>query len=158
MISKDQVANILEIVDIVDVIDSRIKLKRIGSNYKACCPFHEETTPSFTINQPKQFYYCFGCGAGGDAIKFLREYENQSFVEAVKELARMAGVSIDETKPDKPIMPKRLREEIDLDRYFLAIYNADKDNGKTIHYKDKERARLAQARIQGVQNKYGESK
>ena len=57
--------------DIVDLIDARVKLKRAGKNYAACCPFHQEKSPSFTVNREKQFYYCFGCGASGNALSFL---------------------------------------------------------------------------------------
>ena len=81
-------------VDIVDVIDSRVQLKKSGSNYMACCPFHTEKTPSFTVSPDKQFYHCFGCGAHGTAIGFLMEYEHMDFIEAVEELAGMAGMEI----------------------------------------------------------------
>ena len=79
---------------IVDVVSSRIKLKKAGSTYKACCPFHNENTPSFNVNAQKNFYHCFGCGASGDAISFLREHDNLSFVEAVEELAKIAGKEV----------------------------------------------------------------
>ncbi len=80
--------------DIVEVIDTRVQLKKAGREYKACCPFHNENTPSFTVSQVKQFYHCFGCGAHGSAISFLMEYEHMEFVEAVEELARRAGLEI----------------------------------------------------------------
>jgi DNA primase len=80
--------------DIVDVIDSRVQLKKAGREYKACCPFHNEKTPSFTVSQVKQFYHCFGCGAHGTAISFLMEFEHLDFVEAVEELAHMAGLEV----------------------------------------------------------------
>lgn len=80
-------------VDIVDVIDSRVQLKKTGREYQACCPFHNEKTPSFTVSPDKQFYHCFGCGAHGSALGFLMEYEHLGFVEAVEELA--AGVSME---------------------------------------------------------------
>ena len=80
--------------DIVDVIDSRVPLKKAGREYKACCPFHNEKTPSFTVSQVKQFYHCFGCGAHGSAISFLMEYEHMEFVEAVEELAHSAGLEV----------------------------------------------------------------
>jgi len=81
-------------VDIVDVIDARVPLKKAGREYKACCPFHNEKTPSFTVSQTKQFYHCFGCGAHGTAIGFLMEYEHLAFPEAVEELARQAGMDV----------------------------------------------------------------
>ncbi|MCF6336563.1 MAG: DNA primase [Gammaproteobacteria bacterium] len=81
-------------VDIVDVIDSRVQLKKTGREYQACCPFHNEKTPSFTVSPDKQFYYCFGCGAHGSALGFLMEYEHLDFVEAVEELASGAGMEV----------------------------------------------------------------
>lgn len=74
-------------VDIVDVVDARVPLKKKGHEYTACCPFHNEKTPSFTVSQQKQFYHCFGCGAHGTAIGFLMEYENMEFVDAIEQLA-----------------------------------------------------------------------
>jgi len=81
-------------VDIVDVIDSRVQLKKTGREYQACCPFHNEKTPSFTVSPDKQFYHCFGCGAHGSALGFLMEYEHLEFVEAVEELASTAGMDV----------------------------------------------------------------
>ncbi|HEC20132.1 MAG TPA: DNA primase [Gammaproteobacteria bacterium] len=81
-------------VDIVDVIDSRVQLKKTGREYQACCPFHNEKTPSFTVSPDKQFYHCFGCGAHGSALGFLMEYEHLGFVEAVEELAAGAGMEV----------------------------------------------------------------
>ncbi len=80
--------------DIVEIIDQRVKLKRSGKNYSACCPFHDEKTPSFTVSPEKQFYYCFGCGATGTAISFLMEYDRLGFVDAVESLAKTAGVEV----------------------------------------------------------------
>lgn len=81
-------------VDIVDVIDSRVQLKKAGHEYKACCPFHNEKTPSFTVSPSKQFYHCFGCGAHGTALGFLMEYEHLGFVEAIEDLAGQVGLEI----------------------------------------------------------------
>lgn len=81
-------------VDIVDVIDRRVPLTRKGREYQACCPFHEEKTPSFTVSPAKQFYHCFGCGAHGTAVGFLMDYANLSFVEAVEELADGLGMAV----------------------------------------------------------------
>ncbi|VEB53920.1 DNA primase [Salmonella enterica subsp. enterica] len=80
--------------DIVDLIDVRVKLKKQGKNYHACCPFHNEKTPSFTVNGEKQFYHCFGCGAHGNAIDFLMNYDKLEFVETVEELAAMHNLEI----------------------------------------------------------------
>lgn len=81
-------------VDIVDVIDSRVQLKKTGREYQACCPFHNEKTPSFTVSPDKQFYHCFGCGAHGSALGFLMDYEHMGFVEAVEELAAGVGLQV----------------------------------------------------------------
>ncbi|WP_286081669.1 DNA primase, partial [Parablautia intestinalis] len=83
--------------DIVDVISGYVKMQRRGSNYFGLCPFHNEKSPSFSVSQIKQMYYCFGCGAGGNVFTFLMEYENYSFEEAIKFLADKAGVSLPET-------------------------------------------------------------
>jgi len=80
--------------DIVDVIDSRVTLKKKGKDYMACCPFHGEKTPSFSVSREKQFYYCFGCGASGSALSFLMDYEHLGFVEAIEMLASQAGLEV----------------------------------------------------------------
>ena len=94
MIPNDFIQTLLSRVDIVDVIDRRVPLKKAGANYQACCPFHNEKTPSFTVSPTKQFYHCFGCGAHGTAIGFLMEHAGQSFPEAVESLARDAGLEV----------------------------------------------------------------
>ena len=81
-------------VDIVEIVDSRVPLKKAGREYTACCPFHNEKTPSFTVSPNKQFYHCFGCGAHGTAVGFLMEYDHMSFPEAIEELARQAGLEV----------------------------------------------------------------
>ena len=86
--------DLLDRVDIVEVIDRRVKLRKSGKNYSARCPFHEEKTPSFSVNPDKQFYYCFGCGAGGNALGFLMDYENLDFPRAVETLASSAGLEV----------------------------------------------------------------
>ncbi|WP_111640992.1 DNA primase [Marinimicrobium alkaliphilum] len=94
LIPQNFVDDLLDRLDIVEVVDHRVKLKKTGKNYSACCPFHDEKTPSFTVSQDKQFYYCFGCGASGNAIGFLMEYERLSFPDAVDSLARVAGLEV----------------------------------------------------------------
>lgn len=87
--------DLLARVNIIDVLDGRVqKLKRTGKNFSGLCPFHKEKTPSFTANQEKQFYYCFGCGAGGNALGFMMEYDHLEFPLAVEELAKMAGMEV----------------------------------------------------------------
>jgi DNA primase len=80
--------------DIIEVIGSRVPLKRAGRDYKACCPFHDEKTPSFTVSSEKQFYHCFGCGAHGTALGFMMQYDHLNFVEAVEDLAARAGIEV----------------------------------------------------------------
>jgi DNA primase len=86
--------DLLDRVDIVEVIDRRVKLKKSGKNYSARCPFHDEKTPSFSVNPDKQFYYCFGCGAGGNALGFLMDYDSLDFPQAVENLAGSAGLEV----------------------------------------------------------------
>ena len=96
-------------VDIVELIDSRVPLIKKGREFSACCPFHHEKTPSFTVSPTKQFYHCFGCGAHGTAIGFLMEYENMPFPEAIEELAAKAGVEVpresDDGRPSENLTP-----------------------------------------------------
>lgn len=94
MIPQSFIHDLLNRVDIVDTIDRHVPLKKAGANFVACCPFHNEKTPSFTVSQTKQFYHCFGCGAHGNAISFLIEYSGLSFVEAVQSLAGYAGLKV----------------------------------------------------------------
>ncbi|MGL4860809.1 MAG: DNA primase, partial [Enterobacteriaceae bacterium] len=93
-IPRSFINELLARIDIIDLIDSRTKLKKQGKNYVACCPFHNEKTPSFTVNGDKQFYHCFGCGAHGNSLDFLINYDRLEFVEAVEELAAMQGLEI----------------------------------------------------------------
>ncbi len=93
-IPQSFIDDLMNRVDVVEVIDTRVPLKKAGKEYKACCPFHGEKTPSFTVSSVKQFYHCFGCGAHGTAISFLMEYEHLSFPEAIEELAHQAGLDV----------------------------------------------------------------
>ena len=94
MIPESFIQELLNRVDIVDVVDKSVPLKKAGANYSACCPFHNEKSPSFTVSPTKQFYHCFGCGAHGTALGFLMEYQGLSFVEAIHELAKMVGLQV----------------------------------------------------------------
>lgn len=100
MIPQSFIQDLLSRVDIVDVVDRHVKLKRAGANYVACCPFHGEKTPSFTVSQTKQFYHCFGCGAHGTAVGFLMEYSGLGFVDAVKDLAQSVGMKVPEVRSE----------------------------------------------------------
>jgi len=100
MIPESFIQELLGRVDVVDVVERCVPLKKRGANYVACCPFHTEKTPSFTVSPSKQFYHCFGCGAHGTAIGFLMAYQSLGFVEAVHELARGAGITVPEEAKD----------------------------------------------------------
>lgn len=97
MIAQDFLHQLLDKVDVVDVIDRYVPLKKGGQNYMACCPFHQEKTPSFTVSPHKQFFYCFGCGAHGTAISFIMQYQGLSFVEAVEQLAQSVSMPVPHT-------------------------------------------------------------
>ena len=96
MIPHSFIQDLLARVDIVDLVDSYVPLKKSGANYAACCPFHNEKSPSFTVSPTKQFYHCFGCGAHGTAIGFVMEYQGIGFIDAVKELAGRVGMQVPE--------------------------------------------------------------
>lgn len=100
MIPKNFIHDLLNRLDIVDVIERYVPLKKAGANYVACCPFHNEKSPSFTVSQNKQFYHCFGCGAHGTAIGFVMEHGGLGFVDAVEELARSTGVTVPREAPE----------------------------------------------------------
>ncbi|GAC15397.1 DNA primase [Aliiglaciecola lipolytica] len=101
-IPKDFIDDLIARTDIVELVDSRVKLKKAGKNYQACCPFHSEKSPSFTVSQDKQFYHCFGCGAHGNAISFVIEYDRLEFPEAVEELARFHSLEVPREQGAKP--------------------------------------------------------
>lgn len=93
-IPRQFIDDLLARADIVDIVDSRVPLKKAGKNYQACCPFHNEKSPSFTVSQDKQFYHCFGCGEHGNAISFLMEFDRLDFVDAIEELANHCGIEV----------------------------------------------------------------
>ena len=134
MIPRDFIDTLLARVDIVDVIDRRVSLKKAGQNYQACCPFHTEKTPSFTVSQTKQFYHCFGCGAHGTALGFLMEYEHMSFRDAVAALAQDAGLPIPESasEPDRPKPPPALWDALEQAATFYK--QQLKQNPRAIDY------------------------
>lgn len=101
-IPQSFINELLARVDIVDIIERRIILKKTGKNYSACCPFHNEKTPSFSVSPDKQFYYCFGCGVSGNALTFIMEYEGQEFVAAIEDLAQTMGLEIPREAYDGP--------------------------------------------------------
>ncbi|MBO9491150.1 DNA primase [Endozoicomonas sp. G2_1] len=94
LIPRQFIDDLLSRTDIVELVDSKVPLKKAGKNYQACCPFHTEKSPSFTVSQDKQFYHCFGCGAHGNAISFLMEYDRLDFVDAIEELASLNNLEV----------------------------------------------------------------
>ena len=102
--------------DIVDVISGYVKLQKKGSSYFGLCPFHNEKSPSFSVSRQKQMYYCFGCGAGGNVFTFIMEYENYSFVEALRMLAQRVGMEIPEME-----YSKEAKERADLKNTLLEV-------------------------------------
>ncbi len=102
MIPQDFIDDLIARADVVEIIGRRIQLKKAGREFKACCPFHDEKTPSFTVSPSKGFYHCFGCGMHGTAIGFLMEYEHLSFVEAIESLAGTMGVDVPRDETDRP--------------------------------------------------------
>ena len=136
-IPREFIDELLARLDVVEVINRRVPLKKAGKDFKACCPFHNEKTPSFTVSRPKQFYHCFGCGVSGTAITFLMEFEHLSFPEAVEELAGEAGLEVPDTGParsgDNPTLP--LLEILgEASRYYKDQLRSHSDASTTIAY------------------------
>ncbi|MEE4080731.1 DNA primase [Pseudomonas viridiflava] len=108
LIPQSFIDDLLNRTDIVDVVSARVQLKKTGKNFSACCPFHKEKTPSFSVSPDKQFYYCFGCGAGGNALGFIMDHDNLDFPQAVEDLAKAAGMEVPReqgVKGQKPRQP-----------------------------------------------------
>src|SRR5687767_9791942 len=114
MIPQEFIQSLLGRVDIVDVVDRYVKLKKAGANFQACCPFHNEKTPSFSVSPTKQFYHCFGCGAHGNAIGFLMAYGGMGYVDAMKDLAASVGMQVPELRPRSGEEIARHERETDL--------------------------------------------
>src|SRR3990167_1709049 len=116
LIPKSFIQDIIARTDIISIIESRIELKKRGHTHIAYCPFHSEKTPSFTVSSAKQFYYCFGCGAHGNAIGFLMEYDHLTFVDAVTDLANQLGITIPIETTDA--------DSTNNDLFFTVLHNA----------------------------------
>lgn len=143
-IPKSFIDDVIERTDIVDLIDTRVPLKKAGKNYQACCPFHNEKSPSFSVSPDKQFYHCFGCGAHGNAISFLMEYDQFEFVEAIEELARMHALEIpredNKGRPQKFESVSREQKLSDYDlmetaaKFFQHQLKHDDNSNQVIEY------------------------
>ena len=141
-IPRDFIDDLLSRTDVVDIVDSRVKLKKAGKNYQACCPFHNEKSPSFTVSQEKQFYHCFGCGAHGNAISFMMEFDRLEFVEAIEELARFHGLEVPREKGSRPAMSEEKKQQQLEDyslmdqvaRFFQQQLRQNSNSEKAINY------------------------
>ena len=125
-------------LDIIDVVTARIRLKKAGKNYSACCPFHNEKTPSFTVSPDKQFYYCFGCGATGSALKFVMEFDGLEFPDAVEKLAGDLNIEVPREGNDQKSREPQYRELLSLTQksadFFEKQLRTSKDKDKAIDY------------------------
>ena len=122
LIPQSFIDDLLNRSDIVEVVGSRIQLKKTGKNYSALCPFHKEKTPSFSVSPDKQFYYCFGCGAGGNALGFVMDHDQLEFPQAVEELAKRAGMEVPREDSGRK---HKLRQPVDSPLYPLLAAAAD---------------------------------
>ncbi len=122
LIPQSFIDDLLNRTDIVEVVGSRIQIKKAGKNYTACCPFHKEKTPSFSVSPDKQFYYCFGCGAGGNALGFIMDHDNLDFPQAIEELAKRAGMEIPREEGGRNHKP---RQPTDSPLYALLTAASD---------------------------------
>ncbi|MBB1519055.1 DNA primase [Aquipseudomonas guryensis] len=122
LIPQSFIDDLLNRTDIVEVVSSRIQIKKAGKNYSACCPFHKEKTPSFSVSPDKQFYYCFGCGAGGNALGFIMDHDNLDFPQAIEELAKRAGMDIPREEGGRGHKP---RQPTDSPLYTLLTAASD---------------------------------
>ncbi|MCG3719067.1 DNA primase, partial [Aliarcobacter butzleri] len=120
MIKKESIENLKNHLDVVDVISQFIEIKKAGANFKACCPFHGENTPSFVISPAKQIYHCFGCGVGGDSIKFVMEYEKLSYPETIEKLASMYNFTLDYDSSTEKKQDIKILE--DVNKFYQKLY------------------------------------
>ena len=130
--------DLLDRVDIVDVVNSRIDLRKSGKNYSARCPFHDEKTPSFTVSPDKQFYYCFGCGAGGNAIGFVMDHDHLNFPEAVEALASQCGMEVPRETAEASQADNLRRRLYDImteaDSYYRRQLRSHAEAGAAVDY------------------------
>jgi DNA primase len=156
MIPQAYIDELMSRLDIVSVIDSRVKLKKTGKNYSALCPFHDEKSPSFSVSEDKQFYYCFGCGASGHALGFVLSYDGGEFPAVVEKLAQSVGMTkwTSETQTKRSSIPAERRRKLEKvlgdERYLLNFVKASVQSGTMPSDEDKQRARLAADRIKKI--------
>lgn len=175
MIEQESIENLKNRLDVVDVVGSYIELKKSGANFKANCPFHGENTPSFVVSPAKQIYHCFGCGVGGDSIKFVMEYEKLNYPEAIEKLASQYNVDLRYTKEknEQYTSEKKIIEELNLffrknldyqkeaKQYLLerGIYESSiekfeigyaPESSKTLEYMRTQKVRYSEAKELGL--------
>lgn len=133
LIPKQFIVDLIDRADVVEVVGRRVPLKKAGKEYKACCPFHDEKSPSFTVSPTKGFYHCFGCGAHGTALDFLMQYDHMEFVEAVESLAGIMGVEVPREESQRPARSLDALFELlaRVEKFFTARL---KDNDAAIAY------------------------
>ncbi len=149
LIPQDFINDLIDRADIAEVVGRRVQLKKAGREFKACCPFHDEKTPSFTVSPGKGFYHCFGCGAHGTAIGFLMEFDHMNFVEAVENLASSMGVEVPRSESDKPA--RRYDELFSLmDSVARHWQSAMKDSPASVEYLKKRGIDGATAKRFGI--------
>jgi len=127
-IPQSFIDDLLARTDIVDIIENRVNLKKAGKNYSGLCPFHKEKSPSFSVSPDKQFYYCFGCGAGGNAISFITDYENVPFPQAIEDLAKLAGLEVPQDNNSTRKNEKTYLEQFKILDLAAAFYQAQLKN------------------------------
>lgn len=124
MIKKESIENLKNYLDIVDVISQFIQLKKSGANFKACCPFHGEETPSFVVSPAKQIYHCFGCGVGGDSIKFIMEYEKITYPEAIEKLASIYNFQLEYDSNNHVKQSVKILEDVNI--FYKKLFYENK--------------------------------
>ena len=135
MIPQSFIQELLARVDVVDVVGRSVQLKKAGANFQGLCPFHSEKSPSFTVSPSKQFYHCFGCGAHGSAVGFLMEHQGLSYVDAIKDLASAAGLTVPEEKSFEKASERATPDLYELMALAEKFYrNRLKDNQRAINY------------------------
>ena len=138
-IPRDFINELIARTDIVDLIDRKVPLKKAGKNYSACCPFHSEKSPSFTVSRDKQFYHCFGCGAHGNAIDFVMEYDRLDFIDAIEDLAGQLGLDVPREQGNGPKRDEGLSRDLyqlmeEANNYYRQQLRQHNDKQKVIDY------------------------
>ncbi|MDD3375651.1 MAG: DNA primase [Candidatus Omnitrophica bacterium] len=151
LIPDEIISQVLDRCDIVETISEYLSLKKAGRNFKACCPFHHEKTPSFVVNRDKQIFHCFGCGAGGNVISFVMQHDRIDFPTALRQLAQRAGIIIPETHSEAGSKTKSIREtvfksnELAADFFHNILLTGDKGADQAKEYLKKRGVRLETA-------------